>query len=41
MWDEKSIYHRIETGHAYKRNLNDELVEKFSNGNFIQGSAIF
>ena len=40
MWDEKSIYPRIETGYAYTRDMNDELVEKFNNQTFIQGSAI-
>ena len=40
MWDEKSIYPRIETGNAYTRDMNDELVEKFNTGNFNQGSAI-
>ena len=40
MWDEKSIYPRIETGYAYKRDMNDELVEKFNTSNFNQGSAI-
>ena len=40
MWDEKSIYPRIETGYAYTRDTNDELVEKFNNQTFTQGSAI-
>ena len=40
MWDEKSIYPRIETGYAYTRDRNDELVEKINTGNFTQGSAI-
>ena len=40
MWDEKSIYPRIETGYAYTRDMNDELVEKFNTRNFNQGSAI-
>ena len=40
MWDEKSIYPRIETGYAYARDMNDELLEKFNTGNFTQGSAI-
>ena len=40
LWDEKSIYPRIETGYAYTRDMNHELVEKFNTGNFIQGSAI-
>ena len=40
MWDEKSIYPRIETGYAFTRDMNDELVEKFNNQTFTQGSAI-
>ena len=40
MWDEKSIYPRIDTGYAFKKVINDELVEKFNTGNFNQGSAI-
>ena len=40
MWDEKSIYPRIETGYAFTRDKNDELVKKFITGNFNQGSAI-
>ena len=39
MWDENSIYPRIETGYAYARDMNNELVEKFNTGNFNQGSA--
>ena len=40
MWDEKSIYPRIGTGYAFKRDMNKRLVHKFNNGNFNQGSAI-
>ena len=40
MWDENSIYPRIETGYAFKPHLNNELVEKFNNQTFTQGSAI-
>ena len=40
MWDENSIYPRIETGYAYTKDMNDELVEKFNNQTFTQGSAI-
>ena len=40
MWDEKSIYPRIETGYAYTRDMNDELVEKFKYQTITQGSAI-
>ena len=39
MWDEKSIDPKIETGYAYTRDMNEELVNKFNTGNFIQGSA--
>ena len=40
MWDEKSTYPKIETGYAYTKEMNDELVEKFNAGNFNQGSPI-
>ena len=40
MWDENSIYSRIETGYAFTRDMNDELIEKFNNQTFTQGSAI-
>ena len=40
IWDEKSIYPRIETGYAFTRDMNDEHVEKHNNANFNQGSAI-
>ena len=34
IWDEKSIYPRIETGYAFTRDMNDELVEKLNNQTF-------
>ena len=40
MWDEKSKFSRIETGYAYTEDMNDELLEKFNNQSFSQGSAI-
>ena len=40
VWEEKSIYPRLETGYAYAQDMNDELVEKFKTGKFNQGSAI-
>ena len=40
MWDPKSIYSKIETGYAFKREMNDQLVEKFNNQTFTQGYAI-
>ena len=40
MWDEKSIYARIETSYAYTPDMNNEIVEKFNNQTFTQGSAI-
>ena len=40
MWDENSIHPKIETGYAFTRDMNDELVEKFNIQSFTQGSAI-
>ena len=40
MWYENSIYPWTETGYAFARDMNDELVEKFNTGNFTQGSAV-
>ena len=40
MWDEASIYPRIETGYAFEKHMNNELVEKFNTQTFTQGSAI-
>ena len=40
MWDKNSIYPKIETGYAFEKHMNDELVEKFNNQIFTQGSAI-
>ena len=39
MWDPKSICPRIETGYAFTKDMNDELVEKFNNQSFTQGST--
>ena len=40
MWDPKSTYPKMETGYAYEKHINDELVEKINNQTFTQGSAI-
>ena len=40
MWDEKSIYPKIETGYAFTEDMNDELVQKFNTVNSNQESAI-
>ena len=40
MWDEKSIYPRIETGYAFTGDMNKFLVHRFNNQTFTQGSAI-
>ena len=40
MWDPKSIYPKLETGYAFEKHMNNELVEKFNNQTFTQGSAI-
>ena len=34
MWDEKSVYPKIETGFAFKPNMNDDYVEAFNNQSF-------
>ena len=34
MWDEKSVYPRIETGFAFKPHMNNVLVEAFNNQTF-------
>ena len=39
MWDEKSIYPRIETGYAYTPDMNDALVNNFNTQTFTKGSA--
>ena len=40
MWDENSIYPKIESGYAFTKDMNNDLVEKFINQIFTQGSAI-
>ena len=40
MWDENSIYPRIETGYVFTLDMNKKLVKKFNTDNFIEGSAI-
>ena len=40
MWDKNSIYPKIETGYAFEKHMNNELVDKFNNQTFTQGSAI-
>ena len=40
VWDKNSIYPKIETGYADEKHMNDELVEKYNNQTFTQGSAI-
>ena len=34
MWDEKSVYPKIETGFAFKPHMNDVYVEAFNNQSF-------
>ena len=34
MWDEKSVYPKIETGFAFKQHMNDIYVEAFNNQTF-------
>ena len=40
MWDEKSVYWRIEMRYAYTEGMKEEFVEKFNTQIFNQGSAI-
>ena len=40
MWDPKSVYPKIETGFAFEKHMNNELVEKINNQTFTQGSGI-
>ena len=40
MSDGKSIYPKKETGYAFAPDMNDEIVKKFNEGNFTQGSPI-
>ena len=40
MWDSNSIYPKIGTGNGFAEDMNDELVERFNNQTFTQGSAI-
>ena len=40
MWDKNSVYPKKETGYAFKKHMNEELVEKINNQTFTQGSAI-
>ena len=40
MSDENSIHPRRETGYAFTKDMNDELVKKTKEGNFTQVSAI-
>ena len=39
MWDEKSVYSKIETSYAFISDTNDEIVEKFNTQTFTQGCA--
>ena len=40
MSDPETIYPRIETGYAYTKDMNEELVKKFNTQTFTRRSAI-
>ena len=40
MWDKNSIYPKLETGYCYTQDMNSDIVKKFNNQTFTQGSAI-
>ena len=39
MWDENSIYSKIETDYAFTDDMNDEIVEKIDSKLFTRGSV--
>ena len=39
MSDEKSYHPRIERRYAFTKDMNDEIVKNFNDGNFTQGGA--
>ena len=39
MWDEKSVYPKIETKYIFKKDRKNELSNKINDHNFTQGSA--
>ena len=40
MWNENSIYPRMETVFAYTSDMNEKLVKNFNTGTFTKRSAI-
>ena len=40
MWDEKSLYPKIETGYVFTPDMNDKIIEQFNTQTFTQGSVI-
>ena len=40
MYDEKSIYPKIETGYAFTEDMNDELVKEFNNQTFNKSAIL-
>ena len=36
MWDENSMYPRIETGYSFTEDMNDELVKKLNTGSLTK-----
>ena len=40
MWDEKSVYFKIETGFAFKPHMNDVYVEAFNNQSFNESAIL-
>ena len=39
LWDKNSIFPKIKTGYAFEKPMNNELVEKFNNQTFTEGSS--
>ena len=40
MRDKSSLYPKIETGYAFTKDMNDELIKSFNSQTFTRGSAI-
>ena len=40
IWDDESLYPKIETGYPFTPDMKNDLVDKFIDGIFNQGSAI-
>ena len=40
MWDDKSVYPKIESGFAFKRHMNDVYVDSSNNQSFDESATL-